>query len=60
MLYTFVKALLKEASDLRAGLTRSTSQGQTEGFVHTLKLIKRQGFGRAGFVLLRQRVLHAA
>jgi transposase len=60
ILYTFVKALLKEASALRAGLTRSTSQGQTEGFVHKLKLIKRQGFGRAGFALLRQRVLHAA
>ncbi|HEX6555209.1 MAG TPA: hypothetical protein VF026_20765 [Ktedonobacteraceae bacterium] len=30
-----------------------------EGFVNKLKLIKRQGYGRASFPLLRQRVLHA-
>jgi transposase len=60
MLRSFVTALMKEASALRAGLTRSTSQGQTEGQVHKLKLIKRQGYGRAGFPLLRQRVRHAA
>jgi transposase len=32
----------------------------TEGQIHRLKLIKRQGYGRAGVTLLRQRVLHAA
>jgi len=30
-----------------------------EGKVNKLKLIKRMGYGRAGFALLRQRVLHA-
>jgi hypothetical protein len=30
-----------------------------EGHVTKLKLIKRQGYGRAGFPLLRKRVLHA-
>jgi transposase len=30
-----------------------------EGQVNRLKLLKRQGYGRAGFELLRQRVLHA-
>jgi len=30
-----------------------------EGFVHKLKLLKRQGYGRAGFDLLRARVLVA-
>jgi DNA-binding PadR family transcriptional regulator len=35
-------------------------QGQTEGQITRLKLIKRQGYGRARFDLLRQRVLHAA
>src|SRR5258708_31260635 len=30
-----------------------------EGQVSKLKLIKRQGYGRAGFPLLRKRVLHA-
>jgi len=38
-----------------AGLTVMYSNGQ----VNKLKLIKRQGYGRAGFPLLRQRVLHA-
>jgi hypothetical protein len=32
--------------------------GVVEGHVHRLKLIKRMGYGRAGFPLLRQRVLH--
>jgi transposase len=37
-----------------------TLNGATEGHVHRLKLVKRQGYGRAGFALLRQRVLQAA
>jgi transposase len=36
------------------------SNGQVEGQVHRLTLIKRSMYGRAGFALLRQRVLHAA
>ncbi len=31
---------------------------QVEGHVTKLKLIKRQGYGRASFPLLRKRVLH--
>ena len=42
-----------------AGLTLSHSNGLVEGKVNKLKLIKRMGYGRAGFPLLRQRVLHA-
>ncbi len=34
------------------------NNGQTEGQVNRLKLIKRQMYGRAGFDLLRKRVLH--
>jgi hypothetical protein len=33
--------------------------GIVEGKIHKLKLMKRMGYGRAGFALLRQRVLHA-
>ena len=40
-------------------LTSEWSNGQTEGQVNRLKLIKRQMYGRANFDLLRQRVLHA-
>jgi transposase len=36
------------------------SNGVNEGQVHRLKLVKRQGYGRAGFALLRQRTLLAA
>ncbi len=42
-----------------AGLTLIHSNGQVEGQVTRIKLIKRMVFGRAGFALLRQRVLHA-
>jgi len=35
------------------------SNGPTEGFVHRLKLIKRQGYGRASLRLRRRRVLAA-
>ena len=36
------------------------NQGQTEGRVNKLKLIKRSMYGRGKFALLRQRVLYAA
>jgi excisionase family DNA binding protein len=42
-----------------AGLTLPQNNGLVEGKVNKLKLIKRMGYGRAGFALLRQRVLHA-
>jgi transposase len=42
---------------ITAGLTLEWSNGVTEGQIHRLKLLKRQGYGRAGFVLLRKRVL---
>jgi uncharacterized membrane protein len=42
-----------------ADLTLPHSDGVVEGKVHKLKFLKRMGFGRAGFALLCQRVLHA-
>lgn len=42
---------------LRAGLTEPWSNGPVEDFVNKLKLVKRQGYGRANFELLRARVL---
>jgi transposase len=36
------------------------SNGLVEGQIHRWKLVKRQGYGRMGFALLRQRVLQAA
>jgi transposase len=45
---------------VRAALELPYSNGQTEGQVTRLKLLKRQMYGRAKLDLLRQRVLHAA
>jgi len=51
-------------NDLQAvinGLTLPWSSGKVEGTVNKIKMIKRQMYGRAGFDLLRKRViLHPA
>jgi transposase len=56
----FARGLQEDLAAVTAGLTLKWSNGVTEGHIHRLKLVKRQGYGRAGFALLRQRVLHAA
>jgi transposase len=56
----FARGLQDDLTAVTAGLTLAWSNGVTEGHIHRLKLLKRQGYGRAGFALLRQRVLHAA
>ena len=58
-LCSFVTKLRQDEDAVLAGLELSYSQGQIEGQIHKLKLIKRSMYGRAGFELLRQRVLHA-
>ena len=55
----FAAGLRKGLSALRAGLTEAWSNGPVEGFVNKLKLVKRQGYWRAGFGLLRARMLAA-
>ena len=57
-LQSFAQGLKKDYEAVKAGLTLSWSNGQTEGQVHRLKLIKRQMYGRGSFKLLRKRVLH--
>ncbi len=54
----FAKGLERDKAAVLAGLTLVHSNGQVEGQVTRIKLIKRMMFGRAGFALLRQRVLH--
>ena len=58
-LQTFAAGLRQEYAAIRAALTEAWSNGQLEGQVNRLKLIKRQMYGRATFDLLRQRVLLA-
>lgn len=55
----FAASLRKDLDAVRAGLTESWNNGPVEGFVNKLKLVKRQGYGRANFDLLRARVLAA-
>ncbi len=59
-LHAFVAGIYQDQAAVQAGLTSPWSQGQIEGQITRLKLIKRQGYGRASFDLLRKRVLHAA
>lgn len=58
-LQPFASGVEKDKAAVKAGLTWSFNNGQVEGQVTKLKLIKRSMYGRAGFPLLRQRVLHA-
>ena len=51
---------LQQDAAVRAAFELPYSNGQTEGQVTRLKLLKRQLYGRAKPDLLRQRVLHAA
>ena len=56
-LRTFAKGIKRDQDAILAALTYEWSQGQVEGHVHRLKLLKRQSYGQAGFDLLRHRVL---
>ncbi len=59
-LKSFAHSLRKEYEAVRAALSYEWSQGQVEGQITRLKLVKRQMYGRANFDLLRRRVLAAA
>lgn len=59
-LQSFAQGLLKDYDAVKAGLTLKWSNGQVEGQVHRLKLLKRQMYGRGGFEILRKRVLQRA
>ena len=56
----FAAKLRTDLAAVQAGLTLRHSNGQTEGHVTKLKLVKRQGYGRAKVDLLRKRLLRAA
>ena len=58
-LHRFVNGLRRDEAAVRNGLTLAHSSGAVEGGVNRIKMIKRQMYGRAGFDLLRKRVLLA-
>jgi transposase len=51
---------LLQNTEAVAAMILPYSQGQTEGRVNKLKLVKRSMYGRGKFDLLRQRVLYEA
>jgi transposase len=59
-LHPFVAGLQRDLDAVTAGLTLPWSSGPVEGHVNRIKMIKRQMYGRAGFDLLRKRVLHGS
>jgi transposase len=56
----FAEGIRRDEASVHAAVTERWSNGPVEGHVNRLKTIKRQMYGRAGFVLLRARVLNAA
>lgn len=57
---TFANGVASDLQAVRAALEHEWSNGQVEGQVHRLKLVKRQMYGRGKLDLLRARLLRAA
>jgi transposase len=57
-LRSFLTGITIDHDAVTAGLTLPYSSGVVEGHVNRIKMLKRQMYGRAGFDLLRARVLH--
>jgi transposase len=53
----FAKTLSRDRQAVELAIQTSWSNGPWEGHSNRLKVIKRQMYGRAGFQLLRARVL---
>ncbi|MFF8422244.1 transposase [Streptomyces sp. NPDC015680] len=58
-LHTPAAGIDRDRDAVIAGLTLPWNSGVVEGHVNRIKMLKRQMFGRAGFQLLRKRVLLA-
>jgi len=53
----FARGLRRDYAAVAAAMRYKWSQGPIEGHINRLKMLKRQMYGRAGFPLLRRRVL---
>jgi transposase len=56
-LHSFAAGIRRDQDAVTAGLTLPYSSGAVEGNVNRIKMLKRQMYGRAGFALLRKRVI---
>ena len=59
-LASFAAGLRRDLAAVQAACSSPWTQGQVEGQINRLKLLKRQMYGRAGFPLLRSRILSAS
>lgn len=57
---TFARGVRQDEAAVRAAISAPWSNGQVEGQVNRLKMLKRQMYGRANFDLLKRRMLGAA
>jgi len=58
-LHAFVRGLGKDLEAFLAGLRMPYNNGSSESANTKVKVLKRQVYGRAGFALLRQRILRS-
>jgi transposase len=58
-LHAFTRGLELDKAAVTAAITLPFHNGRTEGVNTKTKMIKRQMYGRAGFILLRLRILLA-
>ena len=56
-LHTFARGIRQDYAAVRNGLSLPYNSGRCEGAINKLKTVKRQMYGRAGFSLLRKRIL---
>jgi transposase len=56
---SFASGIVQDQPAVKAALTETWSNGQTEGQNTKLKLVKRQMYGRASLDLLRARLMGA-
>jgi transposase len=57
---SFARGVIKDEAAVRAAMTLSWSNAQTEGQITKLKLVKRQMYGRGKIDLLQARLIGAA
>lgn len=60
LIASFATGITKDKAAVRAAITEPWSNGQTEGQITKLKLVKRQMYGRAKIDLLQARLIGAA
>jgi transposase len=60
LIVSFASGIIRDRMAVRAAITSPWSNGQTEGQITKLKLVKRQMYGRGKIDLLQARLIGAA